>query len=83
MPDGSRSCEWVRYACLPGIRVVGGMGRFLDVFVEKVRPDDVMSYADASWSEGESYRTLGFELVGKVRKEGFENLKFKKKFNGK
>lgn len=80
MPDGSRSCEWVRYACLPGIRVVGGMGRLLDEFVGKARPDDVMSYADASWSEGECYRRLGFELVGKVGGEGFENLKFKKKY---
>lgn len=84
MDGGKRSCEWVRYASLPGIRVVGGMGRMLEEFVGRVRPDDVMSYADASWSKGESYRRLGFTLEGRVRGDGFDNLKFRKRYdNGK
>ena len=59
-----RSYEWIRYASLPGIRVIGGMGKLLDAFVEYVKPDDVMSYADLEWSDGEVYRTLGFEQEG-------------------
>ncbi|MDO5442506.1 MAG: hypothetical protein Q4G10_02420 [Bacteroidia bacterium] len=59
-----RSYEWVRYASLPEVRVVGGMGKLLDAFVEQVKPDDVMSYADLEWSDGEVYRTLGFVLEG-------------------
>lgn len=59
-----RSYEWIRYASLPGVRVIGGMGKLLDAFVEQVKPDDVMSYADLEWSDGEVYRTLGFELEG-------------------
>lgn len=59
-----RSYEWVRYASLPGIRVTGGMGKLLDAFAEQVKPDDVMSYADLEWSDGEVYRTLGFEQEG-------------------
>lgn len=60
-----RSCEWVRYASLPGIRVAGGMGKMLKHFIEEVKPDDVMSYADLEWSNGEAYRQLGFELESK------------------
>ena len=59
-----RSYEWVRYASLPGVRVTGGMGKLLDTFVEQVKPDDVMTYADLEWSDGGAYRSLGFELEG-------------------
>ncbi|MCF0176923.1 MAG: hypothetical protein HUJ94_08790 [Bacteroidales bacterium] len=68
--DGSRirSCEWTRYASLPGLRVVGGMGRMLNYFLEDTGVDDVMSYADLEWSDGEVYRELGFTEEG--RREG-------------
>ena len=59
-----RSYEWVRYASLPEVRVVGGMGKVLQTFVDEVRPDDVMSYAPAEHYEGEVYRKLGFKKVG-------------------
>lgn len=54
------SYEWVRYASIPGVRVVGGMGKLLKHFVEEQHPDDVMTYADLEWSSGEAYRQLGF-----------------------
>lgn len=55
-----RSYEWIRYASLPGLRISGGMGRLLKAFIEEVQPDDIMSYADLEWSNGEVYKTLGF-----------------------
>ena len=54
------SYEWVRYASLPDMRVVGGMGRLMKAFVEDVHPEEIMSYADLEWSDGAVYRTLGF-----------------------
>lgn len=62
-----RSYEWTRYASLPQMRVSGGMGKLLKAFIKEVRPDDIMSYADLEWSEGEVYKTLGFtkENIGK------------------
>ncbi len=59
-----RSYEWVRYASLPGTRIVGGMGKVLKHFIAERQPDDIMSYADLEWSEGQVYRTLGFEEEG-------------------
>ena len=64
MKDGRRSYEWVRYASEPGVRVVGGMGKVLQKFVDDVHPDDVMTYADLEWSDGGAYRALGFEPEG-------------------
>ena len=59
-----RSYEWTRYASLPGLRVSGGMGKMLKSFIDEVGPDDIMSYADLEWSQGNVYQTLGFTLEG-------------------
>ena len=59
-----RSYEWTRYASLPGLRINGGMGKLLKTFIKDVAPDDIMSYADLEWSEGDVYRQLGFILEG-------------------
>ncbi len=56
-----RSYEWTRYASIPSVRISGGMGKLLKAFINEVNPDDIMSYADLEWSEGEVYRTLGFQ----------------------
>ena len=65
--DGTVSYEWVRYAGVRGVSVVGGMGRLLDAFVATVgdgTPMDVMTYADLEWYDGRSYRRLGFRPCG-------------------
>lgn len=58
------SYEWTRYASVPEVRVIGGMGKLLNAFIKDVDPDDIMSYADLEWSEGEVYGQLGFRLEG-------------------
>lgn len=65
------SYEWVRYASLPGVRVVGGMGRMLNAFVEerytRIEPGtplEVMTYSDTEWSNGDVYEKLGFKFAG-------------------
>ena len=59
-----RSYEWTRYASLPEIRLSGGMGKLLKAFIQEIQPDDIMSYADLEWSEGDVYKELGFTLEG-------------------
>lgn len=75
-----RSFEWIRYASLEGIRVVGGMGKMLEYFIEDVKPDDVMSYADPQSSdEGQVYEKLGFRDEGIIEKPNFRCRKFRLK----
>ena len=66
-----RKYEWTRYACLPDVRIAGGMGKVLEQFVRDVRMNnpenfEVMSYSDNEWSDGDAYRKLGFELEGSM-----------------
>lgn len=65
------SYEWVRYASLPGVRVVGGMGRLLNAFIEERysridpgTPLEVMTYSDSEWGNGGVYEKLGFKYAG-------------------
>lgn len=75
------SYEWIRYASLRGVRVVGGMGKLLDTFVEEIHPSDVMTYADMSWPDGGAvYKRLGFRQEGTVERGGAMNMKFRKIF---
>lgn len=65
------SYEWIRYASLPGVRVVGGMGRILSAFIEErvsrkdnpLRPVEVMTYSDNEWGNGGVYLKLGFKYA--------------------
>lgn len=71
------SYEWVRYASLPEIRVIGGMGKILDTFIREVGPDDIMSYAPAEHYDGEVYTTLGFRQVGVKRFGDSSSIKYR------
>ena len=42
------------------------MGKLLKYFIDKHSPDEIMSYADKDWSDGNVYRRLGFELHGET-----------------
>lgn len=75
--DGHLSYEWIRYSSLKDMRVMGGMGKILKYFIERVHPEDVMTYVDASRSDGAAYKALGFVEEGSVERDGFTNLKLK------
>jgi len=76
------SYEWIRYASLTGTRVVGGMGSMLAHFINDVRPDDVMTYADLSWPDGgEVYTVLGFNPEAVVERSGFKCRKYRYRVN--
>ena len=79
------SYEWVRYANLGSKRIVGGMGKIMNHFVKAERVQEIMSYADIDWGDGDVYRKLGFTLAGKtppiefyVNRDTFERISVKK-----
>ena len=58
-----RSVELVRFANLRDCTVVGGLDKLLKAFVSDFQPDDIMTYADRDWSDGQSYEKLGFQRL--------------------
>lgn len=58
-----RSYELIRFANLRNTTVVGGFDKLLSAFTEEYKPGDIMTYADMEWSDGASYRRLGFQEI--------------------
>jgi hypothetical protein len=63
--DGNsfRSFEMIRFSNLLHTTVVGGLAKLLSAFSAEFKPGDIMTYADLEWSDGASYRKLGFREV--------------------
>ncbi len=68
---GQRSYELLRFASLSGYVVVGGLDKLLQAFIKEHQPDDIMTYADADWSDGRSYKVLGFDEIGAIPPQEF------------
>lgn len=70
--EGSyRSFELIRFANRKGFTVVGGFDKLLQSFIRENTPDDIMTYADADWSDGASYEKLGFEQMALIQPQSF------------
>jgi len=68
---GKHSGELIRFCNKSGITVVGGLSKLIKHFVKLYKVDDVMTYADKDWSNGESYLKLGFKLVDEIPPHDF------------
>lgn len=64
--NGGYEYELLRYASACGTQVVGGAGKLLKHFEKTYNPKSLISYADRRWSNGNLYKALGFELIGKT-----------------
>lgn len=63
--DGTayNSFEMLRFCSELNVTVVGGFSKLLSHFIKVNKPDDIMTYVDADWSNGKTYMDLGFELL--------------------
>ena len=66
-----RSAELLRVASHMGTTVVGGLDKLLKTYLTNHPADNLMTYADRDWSDGASYRKLGFEEIGETLPQQF------------
>ena len=64
-PRFNPSYQWemIRFCTGKNIRVIGGASRLLSRFIKDHSPENILSYADLCWSEGNLYKQLGFTLI--------------------
>ena len=55
--------QLIRYASKSGFRVIGGAGKLLKYFERNYNPKSIITYADRSYSQGNMYKQLGFNLL--------------------
>lgn len=59
---GQKSAELVRFASLPGTRIVGGLTKALEYYKHSFLVDNVMTYIDLEWNDGKGFLGMGFHL---------------------
>lgn len=57
--------ELLRFCNKIDTTVIGGASRLLKYFINSIRPENIVSYADRRWSVGELYKRLGFKETNK------------------
>ncbi len=89
LPENKRSYELIRFCCMEGITVTGGLTKLIKKFCKEKNAGDVMTYIDKQLSQGESFIKAGFKKIGEttpeyflVNKKTFERIPFKN-FNEK
>ncbi len=66
------SHEMVRFATTKNLSIIGGLDKFLKHYEENYQPDELMTYIDADWSNGQNFIKLGFQIVGKTEPMGYK-----------
>jgi len=59
--------EMLRFCNKINTNIVGGASKIFNYFIKNYNPKEIITYADRSWSNGNLYKQLGFELVHKTQ----------------
>lgn len=58
--------ELLRFCNKLNTNVIGGASRLFKYFIKNYTPNEITTYADRSFSQGQLYKTLGFEFISKT-----------------
>lgn len=70
--------ELYRYTVKSGVTVVGGAHKLFKYFLNRYKPDKVISYSDCNYFSGGTYADLGFRFTGYTVPMYFWSLRGKK-----
>lgn len=63
--------EMLRFCNKAGYNVIGGASKILHYFIENYTPEEIISYADRRWSDGNLYEKLGFTQTSITKQNYF------------
>lgn len=72
--------ELIRFCSEQNVSVIGGASKLLSYFIKKYKPLEIISFANRDWSNGNLYKTLGFDFV-KYTEPGYFYCKGKRKYH--
>ena len=76
------SYECTRFCNMLNINVIGGASKLFKYFINKYKPNSVLSYADRRYSNGNLYEKLGFKLIG-ITNPGYFYIKGVQRYSRK
>lgn len=70
--ENYRSIELIHF-CQKGTHlVIGGLSKLLATMIRDFSPNDIMTYIDRDWSDGEKFETLGFKIISNTKPHLFK-----------
>lgn len=78
--ESNNNYNLMRLSTTLNTNIIGGANEMFKYFTEKYNPDEVISYVDRRWSNGDLYETLGFQLTH-ISKPHHTYVVNKKRFN--
>jgi len=63
LKSSNNDYELIRFCNKLNTNVIGGASKLFKYFIEKYKPNEIISYADRGYSNGNLYKQLGFELI--------------------
>jgi hypothetical protein len=70
--ENYRSIELLHFCQKNQHLVVGGLSKLLTAMVRDFSPNDIMTYIDRDWSEGEKFESLGFKVISNTEPQCFK-----------
>ena len=64
--SNTSEAELIRFCNLRGMRVIGGAGKLLKYYIDKFHPSMVTSFSANDISNGQLYKSLGFETNNEI-----------------
>jgi len=58
--------ELLRFCNKLNSNIIGGASKLFEYFIKMYNPDEITTYADRSFSQGNLYKQLGFEFISKT-----------------
>ena len=77
--NGKTEYELLRFCNKINTNVIGSASRLFKYFIEKYKPQEIVSYADKRWSKGELYDILGFEKYNESKPNYYYVIKAERK----
>jgi hypothetical protein len=69
--ENYRSFECLRFCSKQRLVIIGGFSKLLKAFVLDFKPNDIMTYVDADWSNGSKFEKLGFIKILVTQPQAF------------
>lgn len=63
LSENKRSFELIRYCNKCNFTVVGGLSKLVNYFAREKAAGDIMTYIDKDFSDGESFKKIGFQII--------------------
>jgi hypothetical protein len=63
LKEDERSYELIRFCCVSGVSISGGLSKLVKNFCREKKAGDIMSYVDSQLSDGRSFVNAGFTKI--------------------